>query len=111
MPVGRNVLRVRALVVGEEEELVLDDGTAECEAIHLFLTRVGLRVLDTVYAVTVHVLVGVVEVGRTFEGVCTRLGHSVDTTANEVGLANIEWSNHHLYLVNGIHRDGVATAG
>ena len=103
MPVSRNVLRLSALVVDEEEELVLEDGTTESETVCLLLVGVRLSVLHAVHAVAVHVLAGIVGISRTLESVGTRLGNSVDTAANEVALAHIEGSYHHLHLVDGIH--------
>ena len=58
-----------------------------------------------------HVLVVVVDVGRSLEGVRTGLGHGVDTTADEVGLAHVERSHHNLHLVDGIHRDRRTATG
>ena len=59
--------------------------------------------------VTTQVLVTIVNVGRSLEGVRTRLCDGVDTTTDEVGLTHIERCNNHLYFLDGIERDGVTT--
>ena len=58
-----------------------------------------------------HILVGMIYICCTSEGVRTRLGYGVDTTANEVGLTNVKGSNNDLYLIDSVHRDGVTTTG
>ena len=54
-------------------------------------------------------LVAVVDVGTTLEGVVTTLGDGVHTTANEVGLTHVIRRNHYLHLLDSVERDGVAT--
>ena len=98
--------------VDEEEELVLQDRTAECEAVGC------LRVLGTcagdgltVDSIATQVLVLVIDVGTALEGVGTRLRDSVDATTDEVCLTNVEGRDDHLHLLDGFKRDGVTTAG
>ena len=106
--------RGRSLVlgIGEEEELVLDDGAAECgtvssASVAVACTGDGL----SVNYITTHVLVVVVYVGSTLELVGTRLGNGIHTTADEVGLANVEGRDNNLKFLDSINRDGAATAG
>ena len=103
MPVGRDVLCLHTLNISKEEELVLQDWATESETPGFALVGIWLRVLHAVYAVTVHVLVRIVVVSSTPEGVRTRLRNSVDTTADEVRLAHVEGSDNHLHFVDGIH--------
>ena len=105
---GRNLFH---LAVDEEEELVLDDRTTEghapcCGAV--FLPRSGN--LLTIHGVATHLLVLVIDISRATEGVGTRLGDGVQATAYEVGLANVEWGNHDLHLLDGIDRYRAAAA-
>ena len=99
------------LGVGEEEELVLHNRSAQGETVGRVAVRAALAQVGVVHAVTVHVLVVVVDVGRSLERVRTGLGHGVDTAADEVGLAYVKRGHHHLHLVDGVHRDGRAAAG
>ena len=98
-------------VVHKEEQLVLDDGTTQREAVgSLGLIGTCSQVL-AVDAVTAHVLVAVIGIGSTSERVRTTLGNGVDAAAYEVRLAHVEGSHHYLHLFDGIHGDGVAAAG
>ena len=98
-------------VVYEEEQFVLDDRTAQREAVgSLGLVGTCSQVL-AVDAVTAHVLVAVIGIGSTSERVRTTLGNGVDAAAYEVRLAHVEGSHHYLHLFDGIHGDGVAAAG
>ena len=96
--------------VHEEEQLVLDDRTTKGETVGS-----GLRLLTgtcnllTLNSITLHVLILVVDVGTSLEGVRTRLGNGVHTTTNEVGLTNIIRRNHNLKFLNGIDRNRVST--
>ena len=96
------------LGISEEEELVLHDRATQGETIGRIAVRTAFAQVGIVDAVTVHVLVVVIDVGRPLEGVRTGLGHGVDTAADEVGLAYVKRGHHHLHLVDGIHRDGRA---
>ena len=109
LPVGGNILRLHTLKAGKEEEFVLDDGATQRETVGLAACRVWLRVLLSVYAVAVHILVGIIEIRRTLEGIGTRLGDGIDATTDEVGLAHIEGSNHQLHLIKSLQRDRATT--
>ena len=54
-------------------------------------------------AVAVHVLVCVVNIRRTLEGVGTRFCYGIDTSADEIGLANVERGDNHLHFVDSLH--------
>ena len=96
--------------VDKEEELVLPDRATQGEAVgsHLILFT-GSSKLNAVNSVTAHVLVAVEDVGTAAEGVGTTLGNGVNTTADEVGLANVVGRDHHLHLLDSLDRDGVTT--
>ena len=85
-----NLSRSLLFVVHEEEQLVLDDGTAQREAVgSLGLIGTCSQVL-AVDAVTAHVLVAVIGIGSTSERVRTTLGDGIDAAADEVRLAHVE---------------------
>ena len=91
------------LEVYEEEEFVLDDRAAESETVSGVAVAVaGCSDCLAGNHVTAHVLVAVVDVGASFEGVGTRLCDGVDCTSDEVGLANVIRRNHDLHLFDGI---------
>ena len=100
--------RLLLLVVHKEEEFVLDNRTAQGEAVGLFVLILTTAQVFVVDAVTAHILVAVVGVGCTLEGVRTTLRNGVDTTAYEVGLAHVEGSDHYLYLLNSIQRNRIS---
>ena len=52
-----------------------------------------------------------IDISGSLEGVGTGLGDSVDSTTDEVGLANIVRGNHDLELLDGVNRDRIATSG
>ena len=99
------------LTVDKEEELVLDDGTAQGHTVgrHLeFLACLtNLRTLD---CVTAHILVAVEEVSASAEGVGTTLGDGVQATTDKVGLTHIVGRDNNLHLLDGLDRNRVATA-
>ena len=100
------------LGVHEEEELVLDDGAAEGETVSgAAVLFAGTGDLLTVHGVTLQVLVLVIYISRTLEGVGTGLGDGVHTTADEVGLTNVVGADHNLHFLNGVDGDRVAAAG
>ena len=95
----------------EEEELVLHDGAAKSDTVGSgAILGTGTGNLLTVYGVTLHVLILMIDVGRTLEGVGTGLGDGVHATADEVGLAHIVRGNHNLEFLDGVDGDGVAAA-
>ena len=96
----------------EEEQLILDDRTAEGTAVcGRAVGLAGTGDFGLVNRVTAHVLIAVVDVGRTLEGVGTALGDGVDAAADEVGLTHVKRCNHHLQLLNGVDGDRVAATG
>ena len=97
--------------VDEEEEFVLDDGTADGGTDNAVGFSLAVATVNAGDGVTAHVLVAVVAVNRALEGVGTGLGDSVDTAADEVGLADVIRRNHHLDLFESIHGDRGAAAG
>ncbi len=98
--------------IDEEEEFVLHDGAAEGETVGGAAVLVaGAGDLLSVHGVTLHVLVLVVDVGGTLEGVGTGLGDGVHAAADEVGLANVVGADHNLQFLDGVDGDGVAAAG
>ena len=103
--------RVLILSVDEEEELVFDDRSAEREAVRLGAFASAVAEVVTVDGVPAQALVAVVGVGRTLEGVRTRLGDGVDAAAHEVRLAHIEGRYNHLKLLDSVERDRVTAAG
>ena len=97
------------LEVHEEEEFVLDDGTAEGHTVRGAAVLVaGTGDLLTVYGVTLHVLVLMIHISGTLEGVGTGLGDGVHAAADEVGLADIVGADYHLHFLDGVDGDGVA---
>ena len=92
--------RIRdVLGVHEEEQLVLDDGPAEGESVG-GLTVLAPFEVHAVDTATVEVLVLMVDVSGTLEGVGTGLGNGVHATADEVALADIVRGNHNLNLLD-----------
>jgi hypothetical protein len=59
----------------------------------------------------VHILIIIIEIGRTPERVGARLGDGVDAAAYEIGLAHIVRGYHDLHLVDGFEGDGIASTG
>ena len=98
-----------ALGIDEEEQLVLDDRAAEGEAIRRLAFRGALEV-HAVHPVAVHVLVLVVDIGRSLERVRTGLGDGVDTAADEVRLTDIIRGHHDLHFLDGVDGNRVAAA-
>ena len=96
--------------VDEEEELILDYGTAKGQAIDgVLILLAGTGNLLTVDSIALHVLILMIDVCRTFEGVRTRLRNGVHATTDEVGLAHVEGRDDHLHFLDSIDRDGVTT--
>ena len=99
---------VGAFEVGEEEEFVLQDRTAEGEAKHrLALVGIGIGILATGQLVVAahQLLVVAVEIGRTVELVGTTLGDGVDGAAGESALANVKRGDVDLDLLHRLHGD------
>ena len=98
------------LEVHEEEELVLHDRAAEGHAVGgLPVDLAGSQFLF-IHAVSVHVLVLVVHVGRSLELVRTGLGDRVHAAADEVRLADVERGDHHLHFLDGVDGNRGAAA-
>ena len=96
--------------IGEEEQFVLNDRTTQRETVGCglcLLTCTGN--LLTLYGITLHILILVIDIGTTLESVRTRLRNGVHTTTDEVSLTNIIRRNHHLQLLDGIDRDRITT--
>ena len=103
---------VRVLVVGEEEELVLDDRTTQCETKQCFLLLVvwfGERAIHILIVAAYQVLIVAIEVSTSMEVVSTTLGNCIDGTTGETTLTNIEWGDVDLNLLDGLHRDRLGT--
>ena len=98
-----------AFGVDEEEQFVLDDRSAQGEAVRGLALRGTLEV-DTVNPVAVHVLVLVIDIGRTLERVRAGLGDSVDTAADEVRLTDIIRGHDDLHFLDGIDGNRIAAA-
>ena len=101
------ILLVSALIVGEEEELVLHDRTAQCDASIIFLlllvgSGITRTILQGIFA-TDKLLVVAKSVDAAMELVGTTLGDGVDGTTRETTLPYVERSHVHLYLLNGLH--------
>ena len=99
------------LEVDEIEEFVLDDGAAEGHTIGSGTLRVTVTELETGNIVAAHELIPVIHIGRALDGVGTGLGDGVDTTADEVGLADVIRRDDDLHFLDGVKRNGVAAAG
>ena len=87
-PAGGLLRMGDVLEVDEIEEFVLDDGAAEGHTIGSGTLRVTVTELKTGNIVAAHELIPVIHIGRALDGVGTGLGDGVDTTADEVGLAD-----------------------
>ena len=98
--------------VEEEEELVLGNGTTDVttDGGSVLLCELILDVTTSGIVAAVEVLVVVISVESGVEVVGTLLGDSVDTTAGETTLAHVEGSDHHLNLLDSVHRDGVGAS-
>lgn len=102
------IFLVGALIVGEEEELVLDDWSSEGDthvilSLLLILWRIT-RAIEVRILGTDEVLVVAIVVSRTVELIGTALGDGVDGTSGESALAHIERSHGNLNLLDGLHR-------
>ena len=67
--------------------------------------------MNSLYGIATHVLVLVIHIGLTLEGVGTALGDSVQGSTDEACLTHVKRRDHHLQLLNGLHGNGVAAAG
>ena len=92
------------LAVEEEEELVLDDGTADGRADGV-VERLGLGNFLTGHVVAAEFLGGVVIVGAGVELVRAGLGHGVDRTALETALAHVEGRDVDRHLLDRVEGD------
>ena len=110
LPAGSLLRMGDVLEVDEVEELVLDDGAAEGHTIGSGTLRVTFTELESGNVVSAHEFVPVIDIGRTLDGVGTGLGDGVDTTADEVGLADVVRRDDDLHFLDGIQGDGVAAA-
>ena len=107
------IFLVGALIVGEEEELVLDDWSSEGDthvilSLLLILWRIT-RAIEVRILGTDEVLVVAIVVSRTVELIGTALGDGVDGTSGESALAHIERSHGNLNLLDGLHRYRLST--
>ena len=92
----------------EEKQLVFKNRSAKGKAVSCRpITLSHACNLLMINSITLHVLVLVIDVGRTLEGIGTRLRDSVHATTDEVGLTNIEWRDNHLHFLDGIKRDRI----
>ena len=109
--IGIRILLVGTLVAGEEEEFVLDDGTADG---HTGLIGLLIRIFCALVAiglgVAAHEILGIaITIDTAMEFVGTGLGDGVDGTAGETALAHIEGGDAHLDLVDGFHGNRLGT--
>ena len=82
------------------------------EAANSAAARIAARPLFIALdGITAQVLVLMVDVGRSLEGVGTRLCDGVHTASDEVGLAHVVGRDDDLQLLDGIDGDGVSAAG
>ena len=93
------------LVVGEEEQLVLDDRATQGHAVGGFLVKAVEVGLVTFQAVTDHVRVAVGVVHGTVELVGTRLGHGVDHRTGTTGNGGVVVGQVDVDFFDGVHRD------
>ena len=96
------------LPVDEEEELILDDGTAHCETGRV-VQGLAEGELGITYVVATELVVCEIIVHGSVELVGTALGDGVDGTTGEAALADIERSDADAHLLEGIQGNG-ATA-
>ncbi len=109
MPAVGNGRSLSNLTVYEEEQFILEDRTAERHTVNsLPVSGTCAGNLLLLNSVTTHILVLVIDVSRTLESVSTRLSDSVDTTTDEVSLADIIRRNNDLQLLDSIDRNRVA---
>ena len=92
------------LTVHEEEEFVLDDGAADGGTDGVVQALAAFYIL-TSHFVTVESVGGIVVVYGSVPLVGTGLGNSVDGTAGETALADIERSDVHVDLLQGVQGD------
>ena len=92
------------LTVHEEEQLVLDDGTTDGST-DCMIERLAAGNILTGHLVTVEGVGGIVVVYGSVPLVGTGLGNSVDGTAGETALADIERSDVHVDLLQGVQGD------
>ena len=107
------IFLVGTLVVGEEEEFVLDDRSTQGNthvilSLLLILRRITRSIQIRILG-TDEVLVVAIVIGRTVELVGTALGDGIDGTTGETALSHIERSYRHLNLLDGLHRYRLST--
>ena len=111
--VGIVVFLIGALIVSKEEQLVLNDGTTQSNTPGVIgHSAIVLRVVTIMHNIAVANQVAILEISvdASVEVVGTRLGDSVDRTTSEARLTDIERSNTHLQLVDGLHGEGLCTS-
>ncbi|CRD47817.1 hypothetical protein BN1263170055 [Stenotrophomonas indicatrix] len=103
--IGQADARGRTLhlfVVGEEEQLVLDDRAAEGHAVGLFVIKTVEA--DIVQVLADHVLVAVRVIHGAAEVVGTRLGHRIDHRARTAGNGGVVVGDVDVDFLDRIHR-------
>ena len=98
--------------VTEDEKFVLDDRSTKGKAIG------GLTVGSTCSAdlfalngISAHILVTMIYVSGSLHGVGTRLGDSIHTSSDEVGLTYVKRRDNNLQFLDGIDRNRAAASG
>ena len=97
----------RVLGVDEEEDFVLDDGTAHGETDGVVQERRPVQVF-TLNFITTDLVRSIVVVGGSMELVRTALRDGVDRAAGKAGVTDIERSDVHAHLLDGVEGDRAA---
>ena len=101
----RNIFRIY-----EEEELVLDDRSAKGESVSSFTVFTPFQI-GAVDPTSMKVLILMIDISGSLQGIGTGLGDSIHTATDEVALTHIVRRNDHLHFLDCIDGDRVATAG
>ena len=101
--VGLSVILI--LCTGEEEELILDDRTAEGEAVGLLILIIELGHIDVADLGTGHPLTTLVGVSGSGKDVGSGLGDGVDGGSGEVGETDIEGGDIDRHLLDSVEGD------
>ena len=103
-------LRLRApghLRIGEEEQLVLDDGAAQAETRLVVLIHRANLAVGAIHTAARHALVTAVAVHRARKFVSTAAGHGVHRATREVAQLHIKRGHLGLNFLNSVERNRV----
>ena len=106
VPFVDRVGRVLILAVDEEEEFVLQNRSAEGDAVDVALLALTLAEELATHLVATQILVLEEGIGGATEGIGSLLGHHVDRSPHEITVFHVEGRGDDLHLLERVDRDG-----